>query len=174
MTEEATEAMLMTDPPPWAIMPGRKARHMRYIAVRLRSTEKAHCASSQSRMVPAATKPAQLKSTSGPGSRATMAAMRAGSRTSRTWVSIPSAASVASVAGLMSVATTRAPSRAIMSADARPIPCPAAVTSATLPSSRPIAAAPRAAGAAVGTPAQTFTEPAARGKPGRRGHAQSW
>ena len=52
MIEDATEAMLMIEPEPLAIMPGRKARIMRYIAVMLRSTEKAHFSSSQSRIVP--------------------------------------------------------------------------------------------------------------------------
>lgn len=36
ITEDATEAMLMIDPPPAAIMAGRKARHMRYMAVMFR------------------------------------------------------------------------------------------------------------------------------------------
>ena len=45
-----------------------------------------------------------------------------------------SPASVASVSSLMSVAVTRAPAAAKASAAARPMPCPAAVTSAVFPS----------------------------------------
>ncbi|MNN73519.1 hypothetical protein D3C81_1896430 [compost metagenome] len=50
---EQTDDMLMMDPPPLAIICGRKARIMRYWAVTLRLLEKSQASSSQSRMVPA-------------------------------------------------------------------------------------------------------------------------
>ena len=51
----------------------------------------------------------------------------------------PASSSPSSFATSTSVAITSAPSRANASAVARPIPCPAAVRNARLPSSRPIA-----------------------------------
>ena len=57
---EQTEDMLVIEPPPPAIIWGRKARIMRYWAVTFRVLEKAQSSSSQSRMVPAWTNPAQL------------------------------------------------------------------------------------------------------------------
>ena len=53
--EEATEAMLMIEPAPRSIIPGRNARIMRYIARTLISIEKANLSSSVSRMVPCST-----------------------------------------------------------------------------------------------------------------------
>ena len=48
MIEEATEDMLMIDPPPASSMAGRKARIVRYIDLTLRSNETSQSASSQS------------------------------------------------------------------------------------------------------------------------------
>src|SRR3954469_4135277 len=82
--------------------------------------------------------PAQLKSTStSPASRATLA-MADSSVTSSTRARMPCFPSRSeSAAAFMSVAQTCAPSRANASAAARPIPCAAAVTNATLPCRRP-------------------------------------
>src|SRR4051812_40736317 len=82
--------------------------------------------------------PAQLKSTStSPASRATLA-MAASSVTSSAWVRMPYFPSRSeSAEAFTSVAQTCAPSRAKASAAARPIPCAAAVTNATLPCRRP-------------------------------------
>jgi hypothetical protein len=61
-----------------------------------------------------------------------------------------SAFSVSSSAALMSLAITRAPSRAKASAVARPMPWPAAVRKAVLPASRWLMGSPVIAGAARG------------------------
>src|SRR5437899_1503376 len=133
----ATEAMLMIEPRPCCSMPGTKARIMRYIARTLRSTEKSKATSSQSSRVPWCTKPAPLKSTSTAPTACAVALMASASRTSSLRTSMPraSAASFSSRVSSMSVAITRAPSRANASAVARPMPWPAAVRKAVLPSS---------------------------------------
>src|ERR1700759_89909 len=66
ITELATEDMLMIDPPPRAIIPGRKLRVMRKADFTLRLNEKSKSASVVVRSVPAWTNPAQLKRTSTP------------------------------------------------------------------------------------------------------------
>ena len=76
VTLEATDDMLMIDPPPLASMPGRNARMVWNIAVALIANAWSQSASVQSSTVPACTMPAQLKRTSrGPTSvaRAAMA-----------------------------------------------------------------------------------------------------
>ncbi len=130
----AAEAMLMIEPLPLFSMPGRKALIVRYIERTLRSKANDHSSSLQSSTLPACTKPAQLKSTStGPWALAA-AAIAAGSSTSSCRGVQPSSA--ASASRLISVAMTRAPSRAKASAVARPMPCAAAVTRAVFPARR--------------------------------------
>ena len=130
--------MVTIDPPPRSIMPGSTVRTTRYVAFTFRSNEKSHAASSQSRIVPWCTYPAQLASTSNGPPAPTHACTAAASSTSSRRVSMPSTgSSFASVAAFTSVATTLAPSRAKARAIASPIPCAAAVTSARLPVSRP-------------------------------------
>ncbi len=67
MSVEATLAMLTIEPPPLASMPGSSARIVRYMARTLRSTLNEKASSSQSRIEPLWTKPAQLNSASGAG-----------------------------------------------------------------------------------------------------------
>src|SRR5438445_5186092 len=135
---DATEDMLMIEPPPRASMPGSSAWIMRYIEVTLSCQAKSQSSLLHSRMLPACTKPAQLKITSNALSAlaccAASAWIAAVSVTSSRRVSIEGACarSVCSASALMSVASTRAPSRANASALARPMPCPAAVTSVRL------------------------------------------
>ena len=74
--------MLTIEPPPCSSIAGRKARIMRYMAVTLRSKEKAQAFSSVSRMVPCSTKPAQLTRTLTSVSRAARPATASRSRTS--------------------------------------------------------------------------------------------
>src|SRR5579875_4147656 len=62
-TLETTDETLMIEPPPAATMPGSSARVRRYIDPTLSCQACVHCASVQSRIVPACTMPAQLKST---------------------------------------------------------------------------------------------------------------
>src|SRR5579871_3033243 len=117
-------------------MAGSAALQMRYMLVTFSSSERAQSASVQSRIEPAATQPAQLKTTSKAGRSANKAAIAAASVTSRARVSTPF--SEPSLAGSTSVASTRAPSRANASAVARPIPWPAAVTRQALPLRRSV------------------------------------
>src|SRR3954451_5328913 len=137
-TEDAPEAMLTIDPPPRSSMPGRNARMVRCMDLTLRSNEKSQSRSEHSSTVPWWTKPAALTSASmGPVSRAS-ASTSCVESTSRGRRSAPLRPS--SFAGSRSVAQTAAPSRRKVSAMARPIPCPAAVTTAVLPCNRsPIA-----------------------------------
>src|SRR3954453_14124027 len=137
-TEDAPEAMLTIDPPPRSSMPGRNARTVRCMDLTLRSNEKSQSRSEHSSTVPWWTKPAALTSPSiGPVSRAS-ASTSCVERTSRGRRSAPLRPS--SFAGSRSVAQTAAPSRRKVSAMARPIPCPAAVTTAVLACKRsPIA-----------------------------------
>ena len=137
-TLDATDAMHTIDPPPRPIMPGSTARTTRYIAFAFRSNEKSQAASSQSRMLPWCTYPAQLASTSNGPAASTHSATAAGSSTSTTRVSIPSTdPSPASFSPFTSVASTCAPALAKARATASPIPCAAAVTSARRPASLP-------------------------------------
>ena len=87
--------------------------------------------------VPLCTKPAQLKSTSSAGRLATSALIAALSSTSSCTAcdAARRPRSFRAAARLTSVAQTCAPSAASASALARPMPCPAAVTSAVFPSS---------------------------------------
>jgi hypothetical protein len=88
-------------------------------------------------MVPLWTKPAQLKSTSTAGISPTTPAIAALSSTSSRAVRTRSTPSKpASSFSLTSVAQTCAPSAAMASALARPMPCPAAVTRTVLPFKR--------------------------------------
>src|ERR1700733_13063445 len=139
-TDEAPEAMLTIDPLPLSSIPGRKARMVRCIDLTLRSNEKSQSASEGVRTVPWGTKPGQLKGTrSGPSSRA-RASTASFERTSSLRLS---ASRPSRPATSMSVAMTRAPSRAKASAVARPMPAAAAVNNATLAANRPaIGAAP--------------------------------
>src|SRR5262249_12312763 len=93
----------------------------------------------QSSTVPWCTKPAQLASTSSaPYLRPTSLARASTAAVERTSSARRSTAqSPLSLPASRSVAITFAPSAAKAAAIARPIPCPAAVTSATFPSSRP-------------------------------------
>src|SRR6185503_17107352 len=132
--------MLTIEPPPLAIIPGRKARMVWNIAFALIVKLRSQASSSQSRMVPACTQPAQLNSTS-IGPSASASARTAGpSVTSSGRGSQP--ATSAQAPGCRSVAMTRAPSLANSSALARPIPCAAPVISAVLPASRPAISCP--------------------------------
>ena len=89
VTLEATDDMLMIDPPPLASIPGRNARMVWNIAVALIANAWSQSASVQSSTVPACTMPAQLKRTSmGPTSVA-RAAMADASVTSRRRVRAP-------------------------------------------------------------------------------------
>ncbi|MNR22715.1 hypothetical protein D3C85_1396850 [compost metagenome] len=106
----ATDAMLTIAPEPRASMPGRQARISRYMDRTFRLNEKSQASSSQSRMVPACTKPAPLNSTStGPAASASARTARP-SVTSSTWVRQPD--SVCSAAPFRSTASTSAPSLA--------------------------------------------------------------
>src|ERR1043166_5645105 len=136
--DEATEAMLMIEPRPFFSMPGMNARDTRNIDLTLTAQPWSQSFGGASRMLPWWTMPAQLNSTStSPASRATRA-IAASSVTSSARVCIPCFPSRSeSTEAFRSVAHTRAPSRAKASAAARPIPCAAAVTNATLPSRRP-------------------------------------
>src|SRR5437868_10466650 len=133
----ATEATLMIEPPPCASMPGSTARISRYIDFTFRLNEKSQSLSSQSRMLPACTKPAPLNSTSMAGSVPTRDWMAAASVTSSLRVVTPGVSpSVDNSASLTSVAMTLAPCSAKANAVARPMPWPAAVTRAVLPARR--------------------------------------
>src|ERR1043166_4256979 len=104
-----------------------------------RSKEKSQSSSEQSSTVPWCTKPAQLASTSsGPYLRPTSLARPSIAAVERTSSARRSATrKPLSLPSSRSVAITFAPSAANAAAMARPIPCPAAVTRATLPLSRP-------------------------------------
>src|SRR5690348_7663689 len=126
--------MLMIEPPPPAIMPGRKPRIMWYIDFTLSSKAASHSSGSTSSTVPPGTEPAQLNSTCTRPARRANSPMARASRTSSTCGSQP--ATLRTAAASMSAASTRAPARAKASALARPMPEPAAVTTAVLPLSR--------------------------------------
>src|SRR5689334_23769625 len=132
--------MLTIEPPPLAIIPGRNALMVRNIALALMVKLRSQASSSHSRIVPAWTQPAQLKSTSIAPTRAASARTAAPSVTSSTCGSQP--ATSAHAPGFRSVAITRAPSRANASALARPMPCAAPVISATFPANLPAIAIP--------------------------------
>src|SRR5882672_7954317 len=131
--ELATDDMLMIEPARAARIAGRNARIMWYIEVTLRVKAASQCAGSMSSTVPMGTEPAQLKSTSALPTVFANEAIDEGSRTSSTWPSQPTIE--ARDCPLMSAANTRAPARANASALARPMPEPAAVTTAVLPES---------------------------------------
>src|ERR1700687_965484 len=138
-TEDAPDAMLTIAPFLRLSIAGRKALIVRCMDLTLRSKEKSQSSSEQSSTEPWWTKPAQFTSTStGPtlrpmsfasASTASVERTSSGRRTApRNPLSLPIS---------RSVATTLAPSARNASAMARPIPCPAAVTSAIFPFSRP-------------------------------------
>src|SRR5216684_2742257 len=138
-TEDAPDAMLTIAPFLRLSIAGRKALIVRCIDLTLRSKEKSQSCSEQSSTEPWWTKPAQFTSTStGPTLRpmslasASTASVERTSSFSRTAPRSPLSLPVS-----RSVATTLAPSAKNASAMARPIPCPAAVTSAIFPFSRP-------------------------------------
>src|SRR6266436_6758777 len=120
--------------------------------VRLTAMMRSHSVGSRSRKVPPWLTPAQSTSTSSrPNSRtvaATAASTAARSRTSsgiaiaRPPAARIRAATVSAAAPSMSADATAAPSRANASAPAPPMPPPAPATSATFPSTRPIAILP--------------------------------
>ena len=133
-TDDAPEATLTIEPPPFSSIPGRKARIVRCIALTLRSKEKSQSSSEQSRTLPWWTKPAQLNRMSiGP----TSPRQRRDRLWERTSSLRRSASSPARPSRSMSVATTRAPSSRKALAVARPMPAAAAVRTATLPANRP-------------------------------------
>jgi hypothetical protein len=116
---------------------------MRNIEATLTSITRRHSSSGISvngRISSEAYRPALLTSTSIPPHASTVSATRrstsASSATSAVSPTPSSNAAAASSAPRRSATTMRAPSRASPSAIARPIPCAAPVTSATLPSSR--------------------------------------
>ncbi len=132
-TDEATEATLTIEPPPFSSMPGRNARIVRCIDLTLRSNEKSQSPSEHSSTLPWCTKPTQLKRTSiGPISRASAST----ASLERTSSFRRSPSSPCSPARSTSVAITRAPSAAKASAVARPMPAAAAVSNAVLPFNR--------------------------------------
>src|SRR5947209_1885684 len=126
--------MLTIEPPPFASMPGRKARMVRCIDLTLRSKEKSQSASEHSSTVPWCTKPAALSRISTVPARFAMASTAAVSRTSSfATLATPPLFNAARFSSSTSVANTPAPSRAKASAQARPMPTAAAVTNARLP-----------------------------------------
>src|SRR5437588_7445510 len=138
-TEEAPDAILTIAPFLRLSIAGRKLLIVRCIDLTLRSKEKSQSASEQSSTEPWWTKPGQFASTStGPTSRPiswASASTASVERTSSLWRTAPRRP--LSLAASRSVATTLAPSARNASAMARPIPCPAAVTSAIFPFRRP-------------------------------------
>src|SRR5438034_703299 len=144
-TEDAPDAMLTIEPLLRLSIAGRNALIVRCIDLTLRSKEKSQSSSEQSSTQPWWTKPAQFTSTAtGPTllpmsfASASTASVERTSSFSRTAPRSPLSLPVS-----RSVATTLAPSARNASAMARPIPCPAAVTSAIFPFNRPAIAASR-------------------------------
>src|SRR3569833_3995207 len=132
---DATEDMFTIVPCLRASIPGSAARMVRTIDSTLRSQAAAKLASSLSSTVPFGTMPAQLKRMSQRSSRAKKAETASSSRTSRRVARMLGSPSAFSAASSMSVAWTVAPSAAKACAVARPIPAPAAVTTAIFPES---------------------------------------
>ena len=81
----------------------------------------------------------------------------------------PTAAAVSFCAPLMSAATTRAPSRTKISTDALPMPDPAPVMTATLPSNVPITNPPRCSVLTAPAPARTVRKNVRRSSVNRSG-----
>src|SRR5712692_3946462 len=138
-TEDAPDAMLTIEPLLRLSIAGRNALIVRCIDLTLRSKEKSQSSSEQSSTEPWWTKPAQFTSTStGPTLRPTSFASASTASVERTSsFSRTAPRSPLSLPVSRSVATTLAPSAKNASAMARPIPCPAAVTSVIFPFSRP-------------------------------------
>src|ERR1700754_1363998 len=137
MDDTADEILTMA-PAFFASMPGRNALIVRCIDLTLRSNEKSQSCSEHSSTLPWCTWPAQLTSTSSAPysaaiclARASTDAVERASSFKRFALLLPS-----SLLSSTSVAITLEPSAANASAIARPIPCPAAVTNATLPCRR--------------------------------------
>ena len=125
----------MIEPLPCSSMPGRTALHRRYIALAFRSKAKSQSSSVLSRILPVWTNPAQLNRTSSLSDSANTRLMSSGLVASSFNAVMPSSpSSSAKAVSLMSVAMTEAPALAKASALARPMPCPAAVIKAVLPS----------------------------------------
>src|SRR5471032_3254480 len=133
-TDEAADDMLTIEPPPLASMAGRKAWIVQNMLRTLRLKPNCHWSSVASSALPWWTKPAQLKSTSAAPTSLAKAPIAVLSSTSSLRVLTPSTpAKPFSFSASRSVAHTTAPSRANARAVAAPIPCPAAVTTQTLP-----------------------------------------
>ncbi len=121
----------MIEPSARASMPGSTARMVRYIDFTLSWKATSSSSGVQSSTVPAWTKPAQLTRMSTRPISLVRAPTASSLSTSSLRVFSPS--SPASAASFTSVAQTSAPARPSPSAMARPMPLPAAVTSATRP-----------------------------------------
>src|SRR6185437_6719458 len=130
----ATVAMLMMAPSLRSIICGSTALIVCTCAQRLRSRANSSSLSGISRIEPLWTIPAQLKSTSMRPISSTAAKIASRSSTLSTRVvRLARPSNSRSLVSLMSVAMTLAPARANASADARPMPCAAAVTTTILP-----------------------------------------
>src|SRR5262245_55036465 len=133
--EETPDDILMIEPPPFLSIAGRNALMVRCMDLTLRSKEKSQSFSEHSSAVPWCTWPATLTRISG----APNSLMVAFANASTFFVeSTSSLADLAvfrplSLSAATSVAMTLAPSAMNASAIARPMPWPAAVTSANFP-----------------------------------------